>query len=111
MKRFIAVVAVMVAMCIFTTQESSAQFYRGGSGISIGYSSGGFGGYGGGFNRGYSGGGFNTFNRGFGGSGFNSFNRGFGGGGYSRSYSSYRPSYGRSYGGGGFYGGGRSCGY
>lgn len=107
MKRFVAVVAVVAAMIVFTSQESQAQFYRGGSGISIGFSSGGFGG----FNRGYGG-----FNRGFGGVGGpiygGGFNRGFGGSGLSVGYSSFRPTY-RSYarpvyGGGGF---GRSCGY
>lgn len=109
--KFVATLVIAVAtLFVGTAQESQAQFYRGGSGISIGFGSG-FGGYGGGFNRGF--GGFNSFN---------SFNRGFGGGGFG--YSSYRPVYGRSfatpvygggrsfYGGGrSFYGGGRSCGY
>lgn len=114
MKRFVAVVAVVAAMIVFTSQESQAQFYRGGSGISIGFSSGGFGG----FNPGFGG-----FNRGFGGygGGFGhpfyggGFNRGFGGSGLSIGYSSFRPVYGGggfyrpSY-GGGYYRGGRSCG-
>ena len=110
MKRFVAVVAVLAAMIVFTSQESQAQFYRGGSGFSVGFGSGGFGG----FNRGFGG-----FNRGFGGFGSpiygGGFNRGFGGSsiGFSsfRPSYSYRPSYGRSFGGGGFYRGGRSCGY
>lgn len=112
MKRFVAVIAVVAAMCVFTSQESQAQFYRGGSGISIGIGNGGFGG----FNRGFGGYG-GGFNRGFGG--------GFGapiyGGGFNRSVavtsfrpsynrSVYRPSFNRSFGGGGF-GGGRGCGF
>ena len=110
--KFLAILMIAVStLFVGTAQESQAQFYRGGSGFSIGFGTGGFGGYGGGFNRG-----------GFG--GFNSFNRGFGGGGFG--YSSYRPVYrtysrpvyGGGFGGGGFYGGGRSfygggrgCGY
>jgi len=125
MKRFVAVVAVVAAMFVFTTQESQAQFYRGGSGISIGFGSGGFGGFNpgfGGFNPGFGG-----INRGFGGfgGGFGhplyggGFNRGFGGSGLSVGYSSFRPSYGRSYYrptygrsfyGGGGYSRGRNCG-
>ncbi len=113
MKRFIAVLTVVAAMVVFTSSESQAQFHRGGSGFSIGFGSGGFGG----FNNGFGG-----FNRGFGGIGgfgnpYGGFNRGFGGPGISVGYSSFRPtySYGRSYArpvyGGGYYrGGGRSCG-
>ena len=106
--KFAATLIIAVAMLFLgTAQESQAQFYRGGSGFSVGFGSG-FGGYGGGFNRGGFGG-FNSFNRG----GFNSFNRGFGGGGFG--YSSYRPVYsgGRSFYGGGrsYYGGRGGCGY
>ena len=105
MKRFAVLVAVVVAMVMFTSQESQAQFHRGGSGFGVGFSTGGF-------NRGFGGfNSFNSFNRGgFGGVGFNSFNRGF-----SPSFrtSSFRPSYGRSsfggFSGGGFSRGG--CGY
>ena len=104
--KFAATLIIAVAMLFLgTAQESQAQFYRGGSGFSVGFGSG-FGGYGGGFNRGGFGG-FNSFNRGgFNRGGFNSFNRGFGGGGFR--YSSYRPVYsgGRSY-----YGGRGGCGY
>jgi len=116
MKRLVAVVAVVAAMIVFTSQESQAQWHRGGSGISIGFGTGGFGG----FNPGFGG-----FNRGFGpgfGGGFGhpfyggGFNRGFGGSGLSVGYSSFRPVYGNSFnrgfgGGGGYYrGGGRGCG-
>ena len=118
MKRFVTVLAVVAAMFVFTTQESQAQYGGfGRSGISIGIGSGGFGG----FNRGFGGYG-GGFNRGFGG-GFGGVP--FYGGGFNRGvsvgYSSFRPTYGRSYyqpsrsyygGGGGFYrGGGRGCGY
>ena len=94
MKFFATLIIAVATLLIAPAQESQAQCYRGGSGVSIGIGSG-FGGFGG---------------------GFNSFNRGFGGVGIG--YSSFRPVYGRSfvapvYGGGfgggrGFYGGGRS---
>lgn len=111
MKRFVAVMAVVAAMFVFTSQESQAQFYRGGSGISIGIGTGGFGG----FNRGFGGYG-GGFNRGFGGFGSPIYGGGFNRSvavtsfrpSYSRSY--YRPSYNRSFYGGGF-SRGRSCGY
>ena len=107
--KFVATLIIAVATLFITTsQESHAQFHRGGSGFSIGFGS--FGG--GGFNRGF--GGFNSFNRGFGGSSFgfggSSFNRGFGGGFGRPVYRSYRPVYGGGFNsfGGGF---GRGCGY
>ena len=107
MKRLVTAIAVFAAMLMFTSQESQAQFYRGGSGFNISIGSGGYGG----FNRGY--GGYSGFNRGFGG-----FNSPYYGGlnrGVSIGYNSFRPSYGRSYyqpsrsyyrGGGGHYRGG-----
>ena len=109
MNKFIACL-VAVAAIAFTAQESQAQCYGGGRGISIGFSNFG-GGYGGGFGSSYYGG------RSFGGVGvgFNSFG---GGGFYGGSRYVARPVYApvyrapvyRSYGGGGFYRGGR-CGY
>jgi len=86
--------ACMIAAAVMTVSagDAEAQYRYGGGrsgfGISIGS---GFGGYGGGFNRGFYGSGFN---------------RGFGGSGIGISVNSFRPSYGRSFGGGGFYGGG-----
>ena len=110
MRRLVTAVAVIAAMFVFTSQESQAQFYRGGSGVSISIGSGGFGG----LNRGFGGyGGYSGFNRGFGG-----FNSPYYGGlnrGLSVGYSSFRPSYGRSFyqptrsyyrGGGGYHRGG-----
>ena len=112
MKRFMAVVAMCVAMIVISTQESQAQCYRGGgSSFGVGYNAGGF-------NRGY--GGFNSFNRGFGGFAApvygGGFNRGFSG--ISVGYSSFRPVYGGGFArpvygggfGGGFGGYSRGCG-
>ena len=118
MIKFIACLVAVAAISL-TTGETQAQFYRGGSGVSIGFG-------GGGFNRGFS-----SFNRGFNRSGVsinigNGFNRGFGGYGYSPVYRGggfyssgvryARPVYySPVYRGGGYYGGGayrgRSCGY
>lgn len=105
MKQFVILLAA-IAMIGFVTSESHAQYYRGGSGFSIGIGSG-YGGFGGGgFNRGYGG-----FNRGFGGYGGSYYRpvyRSYGGygGGFSRGYGGYGGGYSRS-----FYGGGRGCGY
>ena len=83
MKRLVTLLAVVAVTFVFTSQESQAQFYRGGSGFNLSIGTGGF-------NNGF--GGFN--NRGFGGSPYygGGFNRGS-----SFGYSSFRPSYGRSY--------------
>lgn len=110
------VVSMIVAVAVFfmaPAQESQAQFYRGGSGLSISFGSGGFG-------SPFYGGRYGGFNRGIGWG----HPYGFGGSGLSVGYSSFRPtySYGRSYvrpyygGYGGYgrgYGGGyrRGCGY
>lgn len=111
--KFVATLVIAVAtLFVGTAQESQAQFYRGGSGFSIGIGTGGFGGFGGG---GFGPGFYGRPVGGFGGGGF---------GGYgvrpgvSFGYSSFRPVYGNSfarpvYGGGrNFYrgGGGRGCG-
>ncbi len=110
-------VCLIAALAIgMMAEESNAQFYRGGSGFSVGFGNG-FNSFGrSGFNRGF---GRSSFG-GFGGSGvrinvggggfnqFGGFNRGFYGGGVP--YRSYRPVYRSS----GFYGGGFSrggCGY
>lgn len=121
MNKIIACLVAVAAISI-TAGESQAQFYRGGSGISIGIGSG--------FNSGF---GYSNFNRGFNRSGVsisvgNGFNRygGFGGGyGYAPVYRGggfygggvryARPVYSAPvYRGGGYYGGGayrgRSCG-
>ena len=114
MKFFVALVIAVAVTFVSAAEQSHAQFYRGGSGFSVGFNRG-FGGYGGGFNRGFS-----SFNRGFGGfgGGFGGygggFNRGFGVSSFRPVYSGFsRPVYNRSYYGGGrsFYGGGRSCGF
>jgi hypothetical protein len=103
MKRFLAIMVALGVVALAAPQEASAHnFYRGGSGFSIGFGTGGFGGFGPG--------GFGPYG-GFG--GFPAY--GFRPAGVSIGYSSFRPaySYGRSYYRPSYsygYRGGRSCG-
>lgn len=102
MKRFLA---LMVAVCVIgfaSAEEASAHdYYRGGgrgvSAFSIGFGTGGFGGYRGGWGGGWGGPGLYRPS------------------GFSFGYSSFRPSYGYGYGrpvyGGGYRGGYRGCGW